>query len=160
VKGEETRTGIGDNADDTVVVVPDMDKRGTRLCGRRSRDADEGVDEDSELCVVLRELDVPELFPEAEDEDRVGIPPWKCKWRCTGAWRANKSLIIVLSASLSRTPFGRICFLTGDGVSDGGDCCNVVCEQGGTGTKQGYSRGQKARPAVTGCLAGAARSYW
>jgi len=103
-----------------VVAVPDTDRRGTRLCGSRRRDTGEGVDEDSELCVVLRELDAPELLPEAEDEDRVGTPPWKCKWRCTGAWRANKSLIIVLRESLSRTPFGRICFVIDDGATEGG----------------------------------------
>jgi hypothetical protein len=121
VKREKTRTGFGNTVDGTVVVVPDTDRRGTRHCGNRRRD----TREDSELCVVLRELDAPELLPEAEDEDRVGTPPRKCKWRCTGAWRANKSLIIVLSESLSRMPFGRICFVTGDGDTDGGGCCNA-----------------------------------
>jgi hypothetical protein len=61
--------------DDTVVVVPDTDRRGTRLCGSCRRDTGKGVDKDSEFCVVLRELDAPELLPEAEDEDRKGIPP-------------------------------------------------------------------------------------
>jgi hypothetical protein len=111
--------------------VPDTDRRGTRLCGSRKRDTDEGVDDDSELCVVLRELDAPELLPEAEDEDRVGILPWKRRWRCTGGWRANKSLITVLSASLNRTPFGRICFLGAIGSSCGnrmsrGSCSSIL----------------------------------
>ena len=75
MKREETRTGFGDNFDDTAVVVPDTDRRGTRLCGSRRRDAGEGVDAESELCVALRELDAPELFPEVEVEDRVGILP-------------------------------------------------------------------------------------
>ena len=126
-----------------MAVVPDRDRRGTRLCGSRRRDTGEGVDADSELCVVLRELDVPELFPEAENEDRVGIPPWKCKWRWTGAWRANKSLIIALSASLNRMPLGRICFLTGDGVTDRGGCCSVVCGQEETGQNKGTHRGDR-----------------
>jgi len=131
VKSEEARTGFGDKVDNTEVVVPDTDRRGTRLWGSRRGDTDEGVDEDSELCVVLRELDAPELLPEAEDEDRVGILPWKHRWRCTGGWRANKSLIIVLSASLNRTPFGRICFLgpidssCGNRMSRGG-CSSIL----------------------------------
>jgi hypothetical protein len=131
VKREETRTGLGDNVDDTVAVVPDTDRRGPRLCGSRRRDTGEGVEKDGEFCVVLRELDAPELFPEAEDEDRVGILPWKRRWRCTGGWRANKSLIIVLSASLNRTPFGRICFLgaisssCGNEISRGG-CSSIL----------------------------------
>lgn len=59
-----------------MVVVPDTDRRGTRLCGSCRRDTGKCVDKDSgELCVVLRELDAPELLPEAEDEDREGIPP-------------------------------------------------------------------------------------
>lgn len=108
-----------------------MDRRGPRLCGSRRRDTGEGVEKDGEFCVVLRELDAPELLPEAEDEDRVGILPWKRRWRCTGGWRANKSLIIVLSASLNRTPFGRICFLgaigssCGNGMSRGG-CSSIL----------------------------------
>lgn len=75
MKREETRTGFGESEDDTAVVVPDTDRRGTRHCGSPRTDTGEGVDEDSELCVVLRELDTPELLPEADDEDRVGIPP-------------------------------------------------------------------------------------
>jgi len=151
VTREETRTGFGD-VDDAVVIVPDTDRRGIRHCGSCRRDTGEGVVEDSEPCVVLRDLDAPELLPvpEAENDDRVGIPPWKCKWRCTGGWRANKSLIIVLSASLSRTPFGRFCFLTVDDV-----VCGCLESSGrGNGTEQGYSR------EGTECLAAAAQAYW
>jgi hypothetical protein len=164
-KREEKRTGIGNKGHGVVVVVRDTDRRRARDCGRRRRDTGEVVDEDSEPCVVLREQVALELFPEAEDEDRVGILPWeyKCQWRWTGAWRANKSLMIVVSASLSRTPFGRTWFRTGDGVTDGGGCCSgqKALEFSGKIARPGqvYSQGAWALPPGTEHLEAASRAY-
>lgn len=123
---EETRTGGGVD----VVPVRDTDRRGTSDCGSsHGRDTGEGVDEGSDVCVGLWGLDRPESLPEA-DEDAAGTASWKCEWRSTGAWRANRSLITVFRASLSRTPFGRMCFFpTEDGVTGGGGCCNGGCGQ-------------------------------
>lgn len=117
-------------------------KRATRDCGSsREIGAGDGVNEGNEVCVDLRGLDAPELHPEV-DEDAVGTAPWKCKCRCTGAVRANKSLMIVVNASLSRTPFGRTCFPTGDGVTDGGDCGDKILEISETGQDWDVSGGE------------------
>ena len=170
---EETRTGGGVD----VMPVRDTDRRGTSDCGSsHGRDTGEGVDEGSDVCIGLWGLDRPESLPEA-DEDAAGTASWKCEWRSTGAWRANRSLITVFRASLSRTPFGRMCFFpTEDGVTGGGGCCNGGCGQSfcksaritrlgrlgfsDKGDWTMYSRRQKARSPGRGYLTAAARAYW
>ena len=159
------------------MVVRDTVRRGTRDCGSScERGAGDDVDEDGEIGVIFRELDAPESLPET-DEDAAGNAPSKCEWRCTGTWRANRSLIIVVSASLSRTPFGRARFPTEDGVTgSGARCCGDACEQSSGDQRElqgwdvwglearenwtGCSQGQQARALGMECLAAAAQAYW
>ena len=173
---EEERTGNGGDADGAVVVVRDAVRRGTRDCGSRCETgAGDDVDEDGEGGVIFRELDAPESLPET-DEEAAGTAPSKCEWRCTGTWRANRSLIIVVSASLSRTPFGSARFPMEGGVTGSKARCCSGCGQS-SGDQQdlqgwdvwglkarenwtGCSQGQQARPLGTECLAATVQGYW
>jgi hypothetical protein len=75
----ETLTGLGDGVDGTEVILRDTGRRGTRDCGSsREKGAGDGVNEGSEVCVILPGLDAPELLSEADD-DTAGTAPWKCK---------------------------------------------------------------------------------
>jgi hypothetical protein len=82
---KETRTGDGDDVDDSAVNVRDTPRRGTRDCGSsRERDARDDADEDTDVGgVIFGELDALESLPETGG-DAAGTAPWKCEWRCTG----------------------------------------------------------------------------
>ena len=114
--GDEIGTGAA--ADDT-------DRRGTRESGNRNRCDD--VDDD-ELRALRLEAGAPESLLDEEDEGAAAAD-WKCNCRYTSVSRENKSLITVVSASLSRMPLGSKFFPASDGAGADGITwsCGTYC---------------------------------
>ena len=118
MKRSHTRCG-GDEIG-TGAAADDTDRRGTRESGNRNRCDD--VDDD-ELRALRLEAGAPESLLD-EEEEGAAAADWKCDCRYTSIWRENKSLITVVSASLSRMPLGSKFFPASDGTTWG---CGIYC---------------------------------
>ena len=130
MKRSHTRCG-GDEIG-TGAAADDTDRRGTRQSGNRNRCDD--VDDD-ELRALRLEAGAPESL--LDEEEGAAAADWKCDCRYTSVWRENKSLITVVSASLSRIPLGSKFFPGSDGAGADGTTwsCGTYCRSTVSGGK-------------------------
>ena len=123
MKRAHTRCGGGETG--TEAAADDTGRRGTRECGKRDWCDDV---EDDELRALRLEAGAPESLL---DEEAEGAPSadWKRNSRYTSGWRENKSLMTVVSASLSRMPLGSTLFPARDGAGADGTTwgCRIYC---------------------------------
>jgi hypothetical protein len=122
----------------------------------RSRDMCDDVDVD-ELRALRLEAGAPESLLD-EGEEGAAVTDWTHNGRHTSGWRENKSLMTVVSASLSRIPLGSTFFPAGDGAgADGTTWGCGIYRQGSAGARLRRSVGEiQARPPETGSHAGVA----
>ena len=106
-KRGRTHTRCGGDETDNVAAADDTDRRGTREFGNHDRCVDDGVDDGA-----------AELLLD-EDEDAAAAA-----W--TRGCREKRSLMTVVSASLTRTPLGSTCFPAAGAGGTTWGCCGGI----------------------------------